>query len=302
MRATRVPLWAPLLAVAACLAFIAAVASPIRNNPGGRPPPEPSPSHPIAFYDEREFGAALNQTQSAPVQTMPGAHVVIVPHHWLPGYLITEGFRDLAATRRISRVILVGPDHVNAGIAPATTSTLAWNTPFGQLAPASDAIAGLISGGLVEADPETLAHEHSIAGIVHAVAYYMPDATIVPIALRHDMTPDQVSALASAVDSLVDDETAVVIAEDFSHYLSAPEAEANDKQTLAALSAMDSSQVALWGNEHLDSPQSVELAIDLARLLGDDTFVLRQNTNSGILSGTLTPPVTSYIAGYFTAR
>jgi AmmeMemoRadiSam system protein B len=116
------------------------------------------------------------------------------------------------------------------------------------------------------------------------------------------MTPDQVSALASAVDSLVDDETAVVIAEDFSHYLSAPEAEANDKQTLAALSAMDSSQVALWGNEHLDSPQSVELAIDLARLLGDDTFVLRQNTNSGILSGTLTPPVTSYIAGYFTAR
>jgi AmmeMemoRadiSam system protein B len=218
----------------------------------------------------------------------------------VPGHLILGQIRDLAATREITRVILVGHDHVNAGRSPASSSTLSWNTPFGQLQPDTPVIDRLIGTGLVANDPDVLANEHSVAGIVHAVANYMPDAKVVPLALRHDMTLGDVTVLARAISGLVDGKTAVIAAVDFSHYLSAGEAELKDGETLAALESMDSNLIMGWNDDHLDSPPSIALAIEIARLLGDERFVLTENTNSGILTGTLAPPATSYIAGYFT--
>ena len=52
-----------------------------------------------------------------------------------------------------------------------------------------------------------------------------------------------------------------------------------------------------YGDEHLDSPPSIALTIELARLLGATRFELRDDTNSGEVTGTLAPPVTSYITG-----
>jgi hypothetical protein len=64
---------------------------------------------------------------------------------------------------------------------------------------------------------------------------------------------------------------------------------------------LDLARLLSFGDEHLDSPASIALAIEYARLAGEARFVLRENTNSGELSGSLGAPVTSYVAGYFTA-
>jgi AmmeMemoRadiSam system protein B len=233
---------------------------------------------------------------------MPGARALIIPHHWVGGGLIMRGIRDLAATRDISRVVLVGPDHVNAGSAPATTTELAWQTPFGRVEPDTLEINRLAALGVVRPDPEVLAHEHSIAGIVHAIKYYLPEASIVALALRHDMTYAEVTALVAAAAAGGDEHTAVIASVDFSHYLSAPEAAARDRETLAALAGMDSALVMGYGNDHLDSPPSIVFAMEYARMMGADEFVVRANTNSGVLAGTLSPPVTSYVEGYFTSE
>jgi hypothetical protein len=137
---------------------------------------------------------------------------------------------------------------------------------------------------------------------VHALKYYLPEASIVPIALRHDMTYAEVMALAEAVAAGADEHTAVIASVDFSHYLSAPEAAARDGETLTTLVGMDSALVMGYGNDHLDSPPSIVFAMEFARIMGADEFVLRENTNSGVMSGTLSPPVTSYIEGYFTSE
>jgi AmmeMemoRadiSam system protein B len=278
---------------------VAAVAWPFGGS-GTTPSQAPVTAHPVAFFDQRAFADGFARAEARPAEPLPGARVVIIPHHWVPGYLILGQIRDLAATREITRVVLVGPDHVNAGASPASTSTFAWNTPFGQLQPDTPVIDRLIGTGLVTADPDVLANEHSVAGIVHAVANYMPNAKVVPLALRHDMTWADVTALAREISGLVDEKTAVVAAVDFSHYLSAREAELKDAETLSALQAMDQNLIMGWDNDHLDSPPSIALAIEISRLLGDQRFVLTENTNSGILTGTLSPPVTSYIAGYYT--
>jgi AmmeMemoRadiSam system protein B len=293
-------------AVSSLLVFVAAMAAlalPLgdgNSQPTG--PLEAEQAFPVAFFDEHEFADALLRAEETPAEPMPGARALIIPHHWTAGGLILRGIRDLAATGNISRIVLVGPDHVNAGRWPATTSDLAWQTPFGRLEADAGAVERLTGSGLARSDPDVLAHEHSVAGIVHAIAYYMPQARIVPLALRHDMTFDEITALASAVAREADGRTAVIASVDFSHYLSAPEAEAKDSETLAVLQVLDSPRIMGFGNEHLDSPPSIVLTMEVARLLGARNFVLRENTNSGLLSGTLPPPVTSYIEGYFAAR
>jgi AmmeMemoRadiSam system protein B len=291
--------WPPLFALTAGLAIALAIAFP--GGEDGQPlgAPAAEPSHPVTFYDERTFLDAVGQAEASPIEPMPGVRAVIVPHHWVGGYLILRGLRDLAASGDFTRVILVGPDHVGASSSPVSTSTFAWSTPYGQLEPDTATINRLIQLGLAKPDPDVLGHEHSVAGIVHAIKYYMPAAKVIPLVLRHDMTQSEVTDLAAAVAALMDDHTAVVAAVDFSHYLSAPDAEAKDKETIAALENLDSQAIMRLGDDHLDSPPSIAFTIELSRLLGAGRFVLREDTNSGVLTGTLSPPVTSYIAGDF---
>jgi hypothetical protein len=291
-----------LFALTAGLAVALAVAFPGGEDDQPLGAPTAESSHPVAFFDERTFLEAVGQAEASPIEPMPGVRAVIVPHHWVGGYLILRGVRDLAASGDFMRVILVGPDHVGASGAPVSTSTFAWSTPYGQLEPDTAAINGLIQLGLAKPDPDVLGHEHSVAGIVHAIKYYMPAARIIPLVLRHDMTYAEVSDLAAAVAELMDDHTAVVAAVDFSHYLSAPDAEAKDKETIATLENFDSQAIMRFGDDHLDSPPSIALIIELSRLVGAERFVLRESTNSGVLTGTLSPPVTSYIAGDFTTQ
>jgi len=257
------------------------------------------PVHPLTFFDDQAFAQALSRAEASDPAPMPGARAVIVPHHWLAGHLILGSLRDLAASGDYRRIILIGPNHINAGGAAVITSDLPWQTPFGLVEPDGEAIRRLTSNGIALSEPSVLTYEHAVAGIVPAIAYYLPEARVVPLVLRSDLTPTEVEALAAALAPLLDDETALIAAVDFSHYLSAQEARQNDRETLEALQSLDSSRILSFGNEHVDSPASIAAVMETMRLLGATEFELRENINSSDLGGPALAPVTSYITGYY---
>jgi len=258
-----------------------------------------SPSHPLLFFDERTFAAAEAATAATPVEPMPDARGLLLPHDWVGGAFITTPLRDLAASRKVTRVILVGPNHTNAGGAAVLTSDLSWETPFGQAEPDREAVTTLATSGLVRLEPDVLTYEHSVAGIIPAVRRYLPDAKVVPLVLRGGLSAEDVERLATALTPLVDEGTVVVAAVDFSHGLPASAARQRDGETLAVLRAFDWAPLLRWGNEHLDSPASVAVLVATVGRLGATRFELRGNSNSGEVSGVLALPVTSYIVGYF---
>jgi len=281
------------------LGLLAMAALLLVPEPGAPSGGQPLAAHTVTFYDARAFSLALEETAGIPVARMPGARAVVVPHHWLAGHLILSSLRDLAASGGYDRVILIGPDHVGAAGAGAASSDLPWETPFGILRADRQSVSALAAAGVARVEPDTLSQEHSIAGIVPAIAYYLPDAEVIPLALRGDLDIGQVRALARALAPLLDDHTIAIASVDFSHYLSAPEAAASDAETLAAMEAMDSHRLFAFGNEHLDSPPTIALLSEMMRLLQRGEFRLRANTNSGELSGLFRSPVTSYITGYY---
>jgi len=290
------PMAAAALAIIA-LAFVLLPSTP--EQPAPSAVAQAQPAHPLTFFDDRAFAAALARAEAADPNPMPGARAVIVPHHWLAGHLILGGLRDLAASGDYRRIILVGPNHVNAGAAAVITSDIAWQTPFGSIEPDAEALRRLLDGGFAQSEPDVLTYEHSVAGIVPAIAYYLPEARLVPLALRRDMTPGEVQRLAAALAPLLDSRTALIAAVDFSHYLSAEEAGQRDGETLAALDSLDSSRILSFGDDHLDSPPSIAVLMEAMRLSGAGEFQLRVNSNSSELGGSALAPVTSYIYGYY---
>lgn len=285
---------------AAALAAAAPALVPVARGFADRPAVVRAEStHPSTFYDTASFARAVARAAAAPVRPMPGARAIIVPHHWLAGSLIVGGLRDVAASGTWTRVVLIGPNHSGAGGAAVSTSEWSWTTPFGEVKADGEAVRTLLRRGLAEPRPDVLTYEHSIDGIVPAIARFLPHARLVPLALRAHWTASEVDRLAAALAEIVDERTVVVASVDFSHYLSAGEARGRNTETIAALRSLDSRRILSFGNEHVDSPPAIAAVMETVRRLGATRFELRADTNSTEFGGSTLPPVTSYITGYF---
>jgi AmmeMemoRadiSam system protein B len=229
---------------------------------------------------------------------MPGARALIVPHHWTAGPLIVGPLRDLAATREVRRVILIGPNHTNSGGATLITSDRRWSTPSGAAAPDGSALAALASAGAA-VEPDVLRYEHSVAGIVPAVRHALPHASITPLIIKRTATNVDVARVAAALAPLLADEgTVIVAAVDFSHGLPPDAARVRNAETRAILDRLAASELLALGNEHLDSPAAVAISIEAARAAGITAFELRANATSAEFAPA-DDGVTSYLVGYF---
>ncbi len=267
-----------------------------------RPPSRPSaPAHPAAAFDARAFDRALARLprESKP---MPGVRAVILPHHWLAGELIVAGLRDLAASGRFDRVILMAPDHLHAGQGPVTTSDSPWRTSFGEMTADVSAVDRLVRSGLARRDPGLVDREHGVAGLVPAVVHYLPGARIVPLAVRNDLRPAALRALADELARLAADErTVIVLSADLSHGLESAAARRKDRETLEALAALGVERLRGFGPEHLDARGAGAALMQAMRRLGAVDFVLRANSDASAMPGYTGGPVTSYAVGYFRA-
>jgi AmmeMemoRadiSam system protein B len=256
------------------------------------------PAHPPAFFDARRF--TLSRLRMPPLHPAPGARGLIVPHHWLAGHLILAGLRDLAAGGPLRRVVLLAPNHIGAGGALVTTSDRPWETPLGRVEPDAEAVRSLVRTLAATLAPDWLTHEHSINGLMPALASELPGVRVVPLAIHSGLRPGEVQALARALAGLAGEDTVFVASVDCSHYLAPEDARIRDGETLAALRALDSAAVlGFSNNEHLDSPGSIAILMETMRLLGATRFELRANTNSAELMGKAPTGVTSYIYGLY---
>lgn len=267
----------------------AAATSPARVAP---------PAHQALFYDDAAFFAAV---QRAAVLSPAKVEVAgtIIPHDWRGGAYIAWIFRSAAERSPPDAVILIGPNHDDEGYAQVLTSELAWATPFGTVHPDHDRIHALIGDGLVSVDEAVLSTEHSVAGIMPAIAYYLPGARVVPLIIRADAGVEDAERLGRALASQLDGTTLLVAAVDFSHDLTSSAAQRNNAVTLAALRAGDRATLFTLDNRYLDSPESIAVMMAAMKSVGSGPFTLTADTNSAAMRGDELAPTTSYLVGYY---
>jgi AmmeMemoRadiSam system protein B len=241
-----------------------------------------------SFYD----GAFDRATLGTSREDVAG---IIVNHHLLAPELIVEAL-SFAATDEPLTVVLIAPDHFNAGAAPITTGYVRFTTPYGDIEPDIQAIGKLVEGDFVLGQDEPFEQEHGIFNITAFIKRLMPNATIVPLIVKDTVPSEALRDVSLAIQDIEGD-ILVVGSFDFTHHATMREAELNDAHSAAILRKLDYGRI---DEIAVDSHAGLSLVMRTMMLLQAHTFTVLNSTNSARVTKQYgQTDVTSYITGLF---
>lgn len=220
----------------------------------------------------------------------------VIPHHLLAGDLLAEFFSNLDFFD-YDTIVLIGPNHFNAGAGKIISSAVAWQTPYGILPIDQDLLEEMEKDNLVSAEDGVLNGEHAVNAEVAFIKKTFPNAKFLPLILRSNVLPAEAEEIAKNIYSASKKKKILLLSStDFSHYKTSAEAQADDKNSLAVLENSALDQVY---NMAVDSPAATYALIKYASFFGAK-FTLLRNSNSALLAGKDDiQSTTSYITGYF---
>lgn len=251
--------------------------------------------HKVKFFDKQTFYSGVARAEKENRKIDYKIKGGIVPHHLFPGFIITDFFRTLSF-QKPKTIILVGPNHYEKGNFNALTSLYGWQTPFGAVEPNTEIINNLAGSGLVKVNEDVLPKDHSVAGIMPFIKFYLPDTRVAPIILSGTMTQEETELLSDKLKNFINEDTIIIASVDFSHYLNNKQAEENDKITLNVIKNFDYKQLFKMNNDYVDSPPSIATLMFVMQKLGKTNLEVFYNTNSGQLQNNNFIETTSYFS------
>jgi AmmeMemoRadiSam system protein B len=157
----------------------------------------------------------------------------IVPHHLIVPEAIALGVKVVAAVPpRI--IFVISPDHFGKCPKLLCTSYGSYKTFFGDVAISKDFVKQLLSYEEIVAESDLFTDEHGVYSVVPFIKHYLPNTSVVPIAVSQRGVGDEQSRTRffEMIDKLAKrNSVAFLVSSDFSHYLPLKEANTNDKQT-----------------------------------------------------------------------
>jgi AmmeMemoRadiSam system protein B/AmmeMemoRadiSam system protein A len=129
------------------------------------------------------------------------------------------------------KVILMGPDHRVGFSGGAISAVDAYETPLGRVHLHADAHRLRRQDHLFQADAQSDSQEHSLEVVLPFLQYSLGGFELVPIVLG----PSDPTEIAAHLQTIIDDQTLMVVSADLSHYLPYDQAVARDKETIAAI-------------------------------------------------------------------
>ena len=238
---------------------------------------------------------ALAPTSTPQVENIRG---LLVNHHLLAGSLIAATMRQAATDKPIT-VVLISPNHFDAGTGAVITSQYQWQTPYGILPGDCTAVADLARAGVVSVEEDPFVKEHGITGIVPFIKKSFPNARVVPLIVRSGMSDADQQKLVDALYQEFGDRALVINSVDFSHYLPDTAAQFHDRTALSVLRAGGSDLATV---SHIESNSDTGTAIFLRYMhkLGAGRFTLVGHSNSAELTDSPTlEETTSYLDGVY---
>ncbi len=185
---------------------------------------------------------------------------LIMPH---AGYIYSG--RTAAHAARVlkaasfSKVLILGPDHRVGFKNAAISDVSAYETPLGRIKLHPDAEKLRKRFDCFRPVPASDKTEHCIEVILPFLQSYLNDFQIVPIV----MGSGNIKKYASAIDSIYDDKTLLVVSSDLSHYLPYKDANQRDRQTIKMILNLNGEDLAADSNRACGAT-AIRVLIDMA--------------------------------------
>ncbi len=161
----------------------------------------------------------------------------IVNHHALASDLIVKVMRELARCRpQTGTVIILSPDHFNAGSAPVTTHRKSYATAGAIVTVDEKSVDRLLEAVPTAGESTVLFdREHGVGVLIPFLHRVLPDASIVPVVIKSSITNAQRAELAKWLEGESRHGSFILVSSDMSHYLDDSVAIKNDEATKQAL-------------------------------------------------------------------
>jgi len=250
-----------------------------------------------AFSVTKEVVAKAEAASIRCAPTTERIDALIVNHHLFAPDLIACGIRT-AQKQRPSVILLVSPNHFQAGRAPFLTTAADWQTAFGIVKSDSEIVR------FMDALPNTaiqdwpFSQEHGIANIIPFLRSAFPNVPIVPLMVKDRVSLDEAVAYADKLFRLLPDDALVVGSFDFVHNKPEGETARLDAQSLSILEQVD--PISVSGVE-VDSKPGLAVVVQLAKLRGAHQFrLLVRDSVARRIGKPDSPENVSYLIGLFT--
>ncbi len=203
------------------------------------------PSEPRALKQQiRRFSRAAGQTDMA-IPEGQALKALILPHagYAYSGPTAAHACRVLTQGA-FSKVVIVGPDH-RVGFANAAVSDVdAYETPLGEVPLHKDAVRLRKRFDRFRSVKASDKQEHCIEVILPFLQYSLTGFQMVPVVLGRGNAP----AYTSAIETIYDKHTLLVVSSDLSHYLSYEKAKQRDRQTIEMILNLNAEALAAEDN------------------------------------------------------
>lgn len=220
----------------------------------------------------------------------------IVPHHLLAGYIPATFFKKLEK-QKPSLIILLGPNHLNAGGANAISTLLDWQTPYGVVRTDKELVGRLAERGIVKIQEEIMKDEHSIYSILPFMAKSVPNAKVLPIIFSYKTDVGKLNEILAVLLPQLPKDAVVVSSVDFSHYQTLDASNFHDELSRAVIKNFDYGRL---DNLEVDSAPSLYLMMRLLENMSAQRVAFEISDNSAhLLNDATLKEGTSYFSPYF---
>jgi poly-gamma-glutamate synthesis protein (capsule biosynthesis protein) len=250
-----------------------------------------------ALLDQKEFlEKSFSKQSKEKTQGDNDIKGLVVPHHLLASRLIANAFNSIQP-EMFKTVILISPNHFSKGRGQIISSIYDWKTPYGVLEADGNLIEEMRDKNILNIDETPFSKEHGIYNVAPFIKKVMPEAKIVPIIIKDNLTQEESYRLAEKLRENLGDNTLIVASFDFSHYLPSNVADFHDAKSLAVLENFDYEAIDFLD---IDSKPALKVFLKYLELEGAQNFTFFENSNSAkIINNVAAAETTSYITGVF---
>lgn len=248
------------------------------------------------FASDVSYAAADAKTEPLALARVAGG---VAPHD-IPTTIprLVEFYARLKRTQNVRNIVVIGPDHTDAGASPITVSNAPFVTAFGKLEPIEGLPAALERAGAARIDETPFDPEHSVGAHMLVISRIFPETHVTPIILRADVSREQADLLGRTLASSTDDSTVIVASVDFMHYLTTERSLPFDQVSGGVLRNLDIGSLSMVNADSVRTLQAIMRAMLEKGATGTDAFEV-MNTND--LAG-LRDYTTGYVFGYWGKR
>lgn len=223
-------------------------------------------------------------------------HGGIASHH-IPTTIpnLVNFYSDLKNNQSIKKIIVIGPDHNDAGKFSISISNASFFTAYREVKPIENLALELQKSGLVNIEEKPFEFEHSIGSQILVISKIFPDVQVTPIIFKSDIPKGQAKALGEKLSSLMDDETVLIASVDFSHYLSTNQSMPIDKMSADIIKKLDLDSIRLIKADSNETLETFMTVMNTKKAFETDKIQVL-NTNDLMQNSDYT---TGYVFGFW---